>query len=74
MRPVRIELKVDLLVELAKIKLEAVYLRARRAALARIAGKLATDLLDDIRLAVTDELARRGYHVITHRPRPRKVA
>lgn len=63
-----------LVIELLKIKLDAVYVRARRAGLTRLAGTLATDLLDDMRLAATEELARRGVHVITYRPRPRKAA
>lgn len=73
----RAKLLTDLLVELAKIKLDATYLRMRRAGLARIASKLAPTLLDDIRLAATEELARRGLHVITFRtrsPRSTKVA
>lgn len=67
-----------LVAELARIKIEAAYIRARRSVLARIAADLPTDLLDDARIAATEELARRGYHVITHRPRsktsPRQVA
>ena len=65
----------DLVVELVKVKLDAVYVRARRAGLAKLASKLATNLLDDVRLAATEELARRGVHVITYRPaRSRRVA
>lgn len=64
----------ELLVELAKRKIESASLLLRRGVLARIAAKLPTDLLDDARIAATEELARRGYHVITHRPRSRKVA
>jgi hypothetical protein len=56
------------------IKLDAVYVRARQAGLTKLASKLATDLLDDVRLAATEELARRGVHVITYQPRSRKVA
>ena len=74
MRARSIEQLAGLCVELTKIKLEAVYLRARRAGLARIASTLASTILDDVRLAATEELARRGLHVITHRSRPRKVA
>lgn len=64
----RAEPLASLLGELAKLKIEAAYLRLRRTVLARIADKLPTDLLDDARIAATDELARRGYHVITYRP------
>ena len=71
MRPA---LLTDLAIELAKLKLEAIYLRVRRAGLARFVSRLSTDLLDDARLAATEELARRGLHVITHRPRSRKIA
>jgi len=53
---------------------EAVCARLWRGGLARIAAALPTELLDDARLAATEELARRGYHVIMHRPRPRKVS
>ena len=62
----------DFLVELAKPKLRSVGVRLRRVSLARIAKKLPTELLDDVRLAATDELARRGYHLIMPRPRSRK--
>ena len=65
---------VDLLVELAKLKLRSALVRLRRTGLARFAEKLPTELLDDARIAATEELARRGYHLITHRSRPRKVA
>jgi len=51
-----------LIADLAKLKIGAVVL-------ARVAVKLPTDLLDDARIAATDELALRGYHVITHRSR-----
>jgi hypothetical protein len=70
---VRTEPLAGLIAELTKLKIEAAYLRLRRSVLARIAAELQTDLLDDARIAATDELARRGYHVITRRPR-RKVA
>lgn len=63
----------DFVVELARLKLRSVYQRVRRDGLARIAAKLPTELLDDARIAVTEEMARRGLHVITHRTR-RKVA
>jgi hypothetical protein len=67
-------LATDLVIELAKVKLDAVYVRARRAGLAKLASKIATDLLDDVRLAATEELARRGVHVITYRPpRSRRI-
>ena len=62
----------DLVVELLKVKLDTVYMRARRVGLAKLASKLATDLLDDVRLAATEELARRGVHVITYRSRSGK--
>ena len=65
----------DLVVELLKVKLDAVYVRARRVGMAKLARKLATDLLDDVRLAATEELEQRGVHVITYRPaRSRRVA
>ena len=64
----------DLMVELAKLKLRSALVRLRRAGLARVAEKLPTELLDDARIAATEELARRGLHVITHRTRSRKVA
>lgn len=64
----------DLLVELAKLKLRSALVHLRRAGLARLAVKLPTALLDDARIAMTEELARRGLHVITHRARSRKVA
>ena len=64
----------DFLVELAKPKLRSAVVRLRRVSLARIAKKLPTDLLDDARIAATEELALRGLHVITHRSRSRKVA
>ena len=64
---------VELLAELAKLKVQAAYVRLRRAVFARLAGKLPTAILDDARIASTDELARRGVHVITRRP-TRKVA
>lgn len=68
-------LATDLVIELVKLKLDAVYVRARRAGLTKLASKLATDLLDDVRLAATEELARRGVRVITYRPpRSRRVA
>ena len=68
-------LATDLVVELVKVKLDAVYVRARRAGLEKLASKLATNLLDDVRLAATEELARRGVHLITSRPsRSRRVA
>jgi len=68
------ESMTGLLIEMTKIKLDAVYLRLRRAGLDRLAASLPTDLLDDVRLAATEELGRRGLHVITHRYRRRKVA
>ena len=64
----------DLFVELAKLKFRAALIHLRRIGLARVAEKLPTVLLDDARIAATEELARRGLHVITHRSRPRKVA
>ena len=65
----------DVVVELLKVKLDTVYRHVRRVGLAKLASKLATDLLDDVRLAATEELARRGVHVITYRPtRSRRVA
>ena len=64
---------VDLAVELAKLRLRTALLAVRRAALARFVERLPTELLDDVRLAATDELARRGLHVITHRFRSRNV-
>ena len=64
----------DLLVELAKLKLRSALVRLRRAGLVRLAEKLPTDLIDDARIAATEELARRGLHVITHRSRSRKVS
>jgi len=64
----------DLFVELSKLKLRAALVRLRRTGLALLAEKLPTKLLDDARIAATDELARRGYHLITRRSRPRKVA
>ena len=63
-----------ILIELAKLKLRSAIVRLRRTGLARVADKLPTKLLDDVRIAATEELARRGYHLITHRSRPRKVA
>ena len=62
----------DFLVELAKPKLRSARVRFRRAGLAHIAKKMPTELLDDTRIAATDELARRGYHLIMPRPRSRK--
>ena len=64
----------DLLVELGKLKLRSTFARFRRVGLARAAKKLPTGLLDDVRIVATEELARRGLHVITHRSRSRKVA
>jgi len=64
----------DLLVELAKLKFRSALVHLRRTSLARIAEKLPTELLDDARIAATEELAQRGLHVITHRPRSWKVA
>ena len=64
----------DFLVELAKPKLRSAVVHLRRVSLARIAKKLPTELLDDVRIAATEELALRGLHVITHRSRSRKVA
>lgn len=64
----------DLLVELAKLKFRSALARLRRTSLARVAVKLPSELLDDVRIAATEELARRGLHVITHRSRSRKVA
>lgn len=69
----RSEPVVELFAELAKLKAEAAYVGLRRAVLARLAQKLSTGLLDDARIAFTEELSRRGVHVITHRQR-RKVA
>ncbi|HSX22543.1 MAG TPA: hypothetical protein VLE97_07205 [Gaiellaceae bacterium] len=62
---------VDLFVELAKLKVGAAYTRLQRAVLASLAEKIPTVLLDDVRIATTDELARRGVHVITRRPNKR---
>ena len=70
----RATLASDLIIELSKLKLRSALGRLRRNVLARAAAKLSTVLLDDARLAATEELARRGVHVITYRPRPRKVA
>lgn len=64
----------SLLAELAKLKLRSALVQLRRVGLSRVAEKLPTELLDDARIAATEELARRGYHVITRRPKPRKVA
>jgi hypothetical protein len=64
----------EFLVELAKPKVRSALGRLRRVGLARVAVKLPTELLDDARIAATEELARRGLHVITHRSRSRKVA
>jgi hypothetical protein len=64
----------ELLVELARLKLRSAAWRLRRLGLDRLVRKLPTDLLDDARIAATEELARRGLHVITHRPRSSKVA
>ena len=64
----------DLLVELATLKLRAAVMQLRRISLAHIAARLPTSLLDDARMATTEELARRGLHVITHRSQPRNVA
>ena len=62
-------------VELAKLKLRSALIHLRRFGLSCVAEKLPTVLLDDARIAATEELARRGLHVITHRPRFRqKVA
>ena len=61
-------------VELAKLKLRSALVHLRRVGLSCAAEKLPTGLLDDARIAATEELARRGLHVITHRSRPRKVA
>ena len=64
-----------LLLELAKQKLRSVAVRLRRLGLARVAVKMSTQLLDDVRIAATEELAKRGLHVITHRAcSRRKVA
>jgi hypothetical protein len=43
------------------------YLRLRREGLARLAAKLPTGLLNEMRMAATAELARRGLYVITTR-------
>ena len=69
-----VEPLTGLFVELAKLKLRAAGVKLRRDVFARVAEKLPTDLLDDARIAATEELAHRGLHVITHRSRPRKVA
>jgi len=63
-----------LFVELTKLKLKRALRRFRHDGLALLAEKLPTELLDDARIVVTEELALRGLHVITHRPRSRKVA
>jgi hypothetical protein len=63
-----------LLTALVRFKIEIAYLHVRRRALARIAEKLSTDLLEDVRVAVTEELAHRGLFVIAPRPRSQKVA
>lgn len=63
-----------LLVELAKLKLRSALVQLLRTNLSRVAAKLPTELLDDARIAATEELAQRGLHVITHRTRPRKAA
>lgn len=58
----------DFVVELTKPRLRAAIINLRRRVLSRAAAKLPTALLDDARIAATEELARRGLHVITHRP------
>ena len=63
----------EVVAEVAKRIVRSALLQVRRAVLARAASKLPADLLDDARLAATEELAHRGIHVITHRPRPRVV-
>ena len=68
----RVATLADLLVDLAKPKLRSAVVHLRRISLARIAKKMPTELLDDARIAATDELARRGYHLIMPRSRPRK--
>jgi len=65
---------VDVLVDLSKLRLRAALVHLRRIGLVRVAATLPTALLDDGRIAATEELARRGFHVITYRPRSRKVA
>ena len=70
----KIRLPTDLLVALAKAQIGAVCRRVRRATFAKVASRLSLDVLDDARLAATEEMARRGVHVMTHRPRLRKVA
>ena len=64
----------ELAIELAKRKLRSTLVRLRRTVLERLAVKLPSSLLDDVRIAATEEMARRGLHVITHRSRSRKVA
>jgi hypothetical protein len=55
------------------MKFRSALIRIQREALARLAAKLPTRLLDDARIAMTDELARRGYHLIPRsRPQARK--
>ena len=64
----------DLFVAQAKLKLRSALVHLRRTGLSRVAEKLPTELLDDARIAATEELAQRGLHVITPRSRTRKVA
>jgi hypothetical protein len=59
------------MIELTKLKLRSALVRLRRTGLLRVAEKLPTELLDDLRVAATEELARRGLHVITQQPRGR---
>ena len=58
----------DFAIALTKLKLRTALVRLRRVGLSRVAERLPTSLLDDVRIAATDELALRGLHVIAHRP------
>jgi 2-iminoacetate synthase ThiH len=63
-----------LLTELVKLRFEEAYQRLWRVGLVAIVEKMSTELLDEVRIAMTEELARRGIHVITHRSWKMKVA
>jgi uncharacterized protein YfaA (DUF2138 family) len=72
--PMRDQPIAGIFVELAKLKLRSALVHLQRVGLSRLTEKLPTALLDDVRIAATDELALRGLHVITHRSRLHKVA
>ena len=55
-------------IALTKLKLRTALVRLRRGSLAGVAQRLPTSLLDDVRIAASDELAHRGLHVIAQRP------